>query len=67
MVSGISSSRFFLCALCGCFRLNLMADALILSRWKLITQLVQYIFQMLLQGFAIEMLFDSFFPAPIYP
>ena len=53
MVSGISSSRFFRCTPCGRFRLNLMTDARILSLWKLITQLVQYILQMLLQSLAI--------------
>ena len=53
MVSGISSGRFFRCTPCGCFRLNLMTNTLILSLWKLITQLVQYILQMLLQSLAI--------------
>ena len=67
MVGSISARRFFRCPPCGRFRLNLVADALILLLWKLVAQLVQYILQMLLQGFAIEMLLDGIFPTPVYP
>ena len=67
MVGGISAGRFFLRTLCGSFRLDRTADARILPLRKLIAQLVQYILQMLLQGFVPEMLLDSIFPTLVDP
>ena len=67
MVGGISSGCFFLRTLCGCFRLDCTADTLILPFRKPIAKLVQYILQMLLQGFILEMLLDSTFPTLVDP
>lgn len=67
MVDGISSGRFFLRTLRGGFRLDCTADTLILLLRKPIAKLVQYILQMLLQGFILEMLLDSIFPTLVDP
>ena len=67
MVGRISAGCFLLCALCGSFRLDCTADALILPFRKLIAKLIQHILQMLLQVFVLEVLLDSTFPAPVDP
>ena len=67
MVGGISSGSLFLCTLRGSFRLNHIADTLILMCWKLIAQLVHYILEMLLQGFILEMSFNGLLPSMVQP
>ena len=58
---------FLLCALCGSFRMDCTADALILPFRKLIAKLIQHILQMLLQSFIIEMFLNGPFPSLVDP
>ena len=67
MVGRISAGCFLLCALCGSFRLDCTADALILPFRKLIAKLIQHILQMLLQSFIIEMFLNGPFPSLVDP
>ena len=67
MVGRISAGCFFLRTLCGCFRLDCTADALILPFRKLIAKLIQHILQMLLQSFIIEMFLNGPFPSLVDP
>ena len=67
MVGRISAGCFLLCALCGSFRLDRTADALILPFRKLIAKLIQHILQMLLQSFIIEMFLNGPFPSLVDP
>ena len=67
MVGRISAGCSLLCALCGSFRLDCTADALILPFRKLIAKLIQHILQMLLQSFIIEMFLNGPFPSLVDP
>ena len=67
MVGSIGAGGFFLCTLCGILRVDLGTDALILTFWELVAQLIQHILQMLLQGFILEMLLDGILPSPVDP
>ena len=67
MVGGVGAGCFFLRAPRGILRVDLGTDALILTFWELVAQLIQHILQMLLQGFILEMLFNGILPSPVDP
>ena len=67
MVGGVGAGCFFLRAPRGILRVDLGTDAFVLTFWELVAKLIQHIFQMLLQGFIPEMLFNGILPSPVDP
>ena len=67
MVGGVGAGGLFLRAPRGILRVDLGTDAFVLTFWELVAQLIQHIFQMLLQGFTFEMLLDGILPTPVDP
>ena len=67
MVGGVGAGCFFLCAPRGILRVNFGTDAFVFLLRELVAQLIQYILQMFLQGFILEMLFNGILPSPVDP
>ena len=67
MVSGIGTGSLPRFTLRDVLRIDLGIDAFVFLLRELVAQLIQYILQMLLQGFILEMLFNGILPSPVEP
>ena len=67
MVGGVGAGGRPRFTLCGILCVDLGTDAFVFLLRELVAQLIQHIFQMLLQGFTFEMLLDGILPTPVDP